>query len=66
MTCLVELLLDEQSDFRGHTFAAPGYRAGKCLPGSTVTDAVLQRTSLGKKRTLSRIDFSCRIIENSS
>lgn len=38
MTCLVELLLEEQSDFREHTFAAPSYRSGKCLPGSTVTE----------------------------
>lgn len=36
MTCLV--LLEEQSDFTAHTFAAPGYRPGKRLPGSTVTD----------------------------
>lgn len=54
MTCLV--LQEEQFDFRAHTFAAPGYKPGKRLPGSTVT--ALHEELQWKKITVSRIDFS--------
>lgn len=47
MTCLV--LQEEQSDFRAHTFAAPGYRPGKRLPGSTVTEIELHEELHWKK-----------------